>query len=96
MQNPFEVILGQLSIIADDVQVIKHRPATEPPPSITADPAKYANSRQLSKRYGVHHNTIYNWHKQGYFPKHVIDGVTLYAIADIDAFIESRATTADA
>lgn len=100
MENPFAEISAKLDTLKEQVYSInldklpalsRQIKASNTP---TTDPAKFGTSRQLAKRYGVHFNTIYNWHRAGYFPKHTVDGVTLYAVADIDAFIESKAATA--
>lgn len=98
MENPFTKIFGMLRLIddklinlTDDALPILIKRTGE---AQNLEPAKYANSRQLAKRYGVHHNTVHNWHKAGYFPKHVIDGVTLYEISEVDTFVKSKSIRA--
>ena len=96
MDNPFQSINGKLSLIQDWLSKLIFDIIPELKKLIEVstkgnDAQKFGNAKTAGKRYGVHPNTIRNWHKHGFVKIYIIEGVSLYYFPEIDAFLESKA-----
>ena len=96
MENPFQPINGKLRLIEQrlndlTLDIIPELKQTIKASSKSDDAQKFGNAKTAGKRYGVHPNTIRNWHKHGFVKIYIIEGVSLYSFPEIDAFLESKA-----
>lgn len=83
--NNFNLTKSDLeTIITNSIRAVLAYPdPTEPAPV-------YGHANEVGKRFGLHANTIRNWHKRGLIKKYKIEKVSLFKYEEVANFIMSN------